>query len=80
MKASLMNDIINIVLPPSGFPDVRWNKTPSKESLGKFDLLYDEELAMAEAREREVKSRAGHRGGAGGRKPDPVAKKPVSWK
>jgi hypothetical protein len=62
MKASLMNDIINIVLPPSGFPE------------------YDEELAMAEAREREVKSRAGHRGGAGGRKPDPVAKKPVSWK
>ena len=46
---------------------------------------YDEELAMAEAREREVKSRASQRGGGGGggksSRLDHIAKKPAaSWK
>jgi len=36
---------------------------------------YDEEQALAEAREREVKSRTGHRGRL---KPD--TKKPATWK
>lgn len=61
MKASLISDVINIVMSPTGYPDVKWNKVPSKEALGKFYLLYDEELALAEVREREVKSRSGHR-------------------
>jgi tubulin polyglutamylase TTLL1 len=77
MKSSLVDDIINIVMSPSGFPDVRWNKTPAKESFGKFDLLYDEELAMAEAREKEVKSRVVQRGRP---RLDPVAKKHTNWK
>lgn len=45
MKYKLINDIINVVLPPDGVPDVKWNKTPSPESLGSFELLLDEELA-----------------------------------
>jgi len=39
MKTSLISDVINIVISPSGFPDVRWNKCPAKEALGKFDTL-----------------------------------------
>ena len=43
---------------------------------------YDEELAMAEAREREVKSRTSQRGGGGGGKSRlDFSKKPAaSWK
>ena len=40
-----------------------------------FVSSYDEELALAEAREREVKSRAGHRGRL---RTDP--KKLATWK
>ena len=33
--------------PPhaDGLPDVKWNKIPSADSLGSFELLLDEELA-----------------------------------
>eukprot|EP00095_Tigriopus_kingsejongensis_P002212 maker-scaffold351_size199180-snap-gene-0.32 protein:Tk02212 transcript:maker-scaffold351_size199180-snap-gene-0.32-mRNA-1 annotation:"probable tubulin polyglutamylase ttll1 isoform x1" len=46
MKYKLVNDIINIVLPPEGIPDVKWDKNPNKEALGNFELLIDEELIM----------------------------------
>lgn len=46
MKYKLINDVINIVIPPGQVPDVRWNKIPAKEHLGNFDVLYDEELAQ----------------------------------
>lgn len=50
MKYKLINDIINVVLPPDGVPDVKWNKIPSADALGSFELLLDEELAaQAEA-------------------------------
>lgn len=49
MKYRLINDVINIVIPPGQVPDVRWNKVPQKEHLGLFDLLYDEELAQQDA-------------------------------
>ena len=58
MKYRLINDIINVVLPPDGIPDVKWNKIPSPDSLGSFELLLDEELA-AQAESAQV----------GGRKP-----------
>ncbi len=45
MKYRLINDIINVVLPPDGCPDVKWNKIPSQDNLGSFELLLDEELA-----------------------------------
>ena len=45
MKYRLINDIINVVLPPDGVPDVKWNKIPSPDNLGSFELLLDEELA-----------------------------------
>jgi len=45
MKFSLVNDVINIVVPPGEFPDVRREKIPKKEHLGNFDVLLDEEVA-----------------------------------
>lgn len=60
MKFSLINDIINIVLPNGDIPDVRREKLLTKESLGNFELLYDEDLAAlecAEGRSRGNQSR-----------------------
>ncbi|XP_060835635.1 polyglutamylase complex subunit TTLL1-like [Rhopalosiphum padi] len=45
LKYQLIDNMLNIVLPTSGIPDVRWNKCPSREAVGNFELLIDEELA-----------------------------------
>jgi len=56
MKFKLISDIINIVIPNGEIPDVKnYNKQPSKEALGNFDVLYDEELAYQECTEDEYK-------------------------
>lgn len=44
LKYKLIDNIISIVLPPDGIPDVRWNKCPSAEAMGNFELLLDEEI------------------------------------
>lgn len=48
LKYKLIDNILSIVTPPNGMPDVRWNKIPSAEALGNFELLLDEELAAQE--------------------------------
>lgn len=48
MKYKLIDNILSVVLPSEGVPDVRWNKVPSPEALGNFDLLIDEELIEKE--------------------------------
>ncbi|KAL7734243.1 hypothetical protein ACLKA6_011910 [Drosophila palustris] len=45
LKYKLIDNILSVVLPPDGVPDVRWNKIPSADALGNFELLIDEELA-----------------------------------
>jgi hypothetical protein len=56
MKFKLISDIINIVIPNNEVPDVKnYNKQPSKEALGNFDVLYDEELAVQECTDEEYK-------------------------
>uniref|UniRef100_A0A8W7PW63 Polyglutamylase complex subunit TTLL1 n=1 Tax=Anopheles coluzzii TaxID=1518534 RepID=A0A8W7PW63_ANOCL len=45
LKYKLIDNILSIVLPPDGVPDVRWSKIPSPDMLGNFDLLIDEEIA-----------------------------------
>jgi tubulin polyglutamylase TTLL1 len=64
MKYKLINDIINVVLPGDGVPDVKWNKIPSPDVLGNFELLLDEELA-ANA-QNEMSSQGAGGGGSGG--------------
>ncbi|KDR22678.1 hypothetical protein L798_12812, partial [Zootermopsis nevadensis] len=48
LKYKLIDNILSVVLAPDGIPDVRWNKVPSPEALGNFELLLDEELAFQE--------------------------------
>lgn len=48
LKYKLIDNILSVVLPPSGVPDVRWNKVPSPDVLGNFELLLDEELTSQE--------------------------------
>lgn len=42
LKDKLIDNIIAILLPQNGVPDIRWNKSPSEELLGDFELLIDE--------------------------------------
>ncbi|ROT68063.1 tubulin-tyrosine ligase [Penaeus vannamei] len=44
LKYKLVDDLINIVLPPDGIPNVHWNKVPTPDKYGDFELLIDEEL------------------------------------
>lgn len=43
LKYKLINDVINIILPNGYIPDVRRSKTVTKEQMGYFELLCDEE-------------------------------------
>uniref|UniRef100_A0A1I8H9H2 Polyglutamylase complex subunit TTLL1 n=1 Tax=Macrostomum lignano TaxID=282301 RepID=A0A1I8H9H2_9PLAT len=47
MKHKLINDVINIVIPPGEGPDVRWSKVPARENLGHFDLLVKRDVYTA---------------------------------
>ncbi|KPJ18501.1 putative tubulin polyglutamylase TTLL1 [Papilio machaon] len=48
LKYKLIDNIISVVVPPDGIPDARWNKIPSAEALGDFEVLIDEELMEKE--------------------------------
>lgn len=43
LKNKLIEDILSVVLPPDGIPNARWNKNPTTEALGGFQILIDEE-------------------------------------
>lgn len=48
LKYKLIDNIISVVVPPDGIPDARWNKIPSAEALGDFEVLIDEDLIEKE--------------------------------
>lgn len=50
LKYKLVDNIISVVLSPSGIPDVRWNKRSRPEVLDNFELLLDEELSAQDER------------------------------
>ncbi|XP_033329640.1 tubulin tyrosine ligase-like 1B isoform X3 [Megalopta genalis] len=58
LKYKLIDNIISIVVPPDGVPDVKWNKCPLPEALGNFELLLDEEICAQEEKENSNKNRA----------------------
>lgn len=43
LKYKLVDNLLSVVLPPDGIPDARWNKTPTDEALGDFEILIDED-------------------------------------
>lgn len=64
MKFKLISDIINIVIPNGEIPDVKsYNKQPASDSLGNFDVLYDEELAFNECNTEEEMKKLKAKGG-----------------
>ncbi|EDO45867.1 predicted protein, partial [Nematostella vectensis] len=77
MKYNLIHDTLNIAVPNGEIPDVRWSKLPSKDALGSYDILYDEELAQQDAVDRDLKSRTGQ---GSGRNTKDTKTKPATWK
>ncbi|XP_017784470.1 PREDICTED: probable tubulin polyglutamylase TTLL1 [Nicrophorus vespilloides] len=55
LKYKLLDNIFSIIVPPSGFPDTRWNKIPTKEAMKDFELLIDEEIIQNEDPETSEK-------------------------
>ncbi|XP_027038138.1 polyglutamylase complex subunit TTLL1-like isoform X3 [Pocillopora verrucosa] len=78
MKYNLIHDTLSIVLPNGEIPDVRWNKIPSKDALGNFEVLYDEELACQDSLERDSRSRTGQTVASRGTKEGKI--KQATWK
>uniref|UniRef100_A0A3Q2SVL9 Tubulin tyrosine ligase-like family, member 1 n=1 Tax=Fundulus heteroclitus TaxID=8078 RepID=A0A3Q2SVL9_FUNHE len=68
LKYSLINDTLNIVTPNGEIPDCRWNRSPPREALGNYQVLYDEEQAQSESAERDLRSRSGQLLGSKGTK------------
>uniref|UniRef100_A0A8C7DAT7 Tubulin tyrosine ligase-like family, member 1 n=2 Tax=Salmoninae TaxID=504568 RepID=A0A8C7DAT7_ONCKI len=82
LKYNLINDTLNIVTPNGDIPDCRWNRSPPREALGNYQVLYDEEQALSENVERDLRSRSGQSLGSkgmakGGTGPRPAA---ATWK
>ncbi|XP_025068987.1 probable tubulin polyglutamylase TTLL1 isoform X4 [Alligator sinensis] len=59
LKYNLINDTLNIAVPNGEIPDCKWNKSPPKEALGSYEVLYDEEMAQSDGPDRDLRSRSG---------------------
>uniref|UniRef100_A0A8D2BS01 TTL family tubulin polyglutamylase complex subunit L1 n=3 Tax=Sus scrofa TaxID=9823 RepID=A0A8D2BS01_PIG len=81
LKYNLINDTLNIAVPNGEVPDCKWNKSPPKEVLGNYEILYDEELAQGDGADRELRSRPGPSlGPRGGRSRDSGRATLTTWK
>ncbi|NXQ98326.1 TTLL1 polyglutamylase, partial [Sagittarius serpentarius] len=66
LKYNLINDTLNIAVPNGEIPDCKWNKSPPKEVLGNYEVLYDEEMAQSDGPDRDLRSRSGQSTGVKG--------------
>ncbi|XP_061920800.1 probable tubulin polyglutamylase TTLL1 isoform X2 [Entelurus aequoreus] len=66
LKYNLINDTLNIVTPNGEMPDYRWNRSPPRDALGNYQVLYDEEQAQVE--NADLRSRSGQSLGSKGTK------------
>ncbi|XP_049740534.1 polyglutamylase complex subunit TTLL1 isoform X2 [Loxodonta africana] len=81
LKYNLINDTLNIAVPNGEIPDCKWNKSPPKEVLGNYEILYDEELAQGDGADRELRSRPGQSlGPKGSRSRDSGRTGLTTWK
>ncbi|KAL1276720.1 hypothetical protein QQF64_036343 [Cirrhinus molitorella] len=80
LKYNLINDTLNIVTPNAEIPDCRWNRSLPKEALGHYQVLYDEEQALSESAERDLRSRWGQPLGSKGSRSSSVRPFPATWK
>uniref|UniRef100_A0A8C9R621 Polyglutamylase complex subunit TTLL1 n=1 Tax=Scleropages formosus TaxID=113540 RepID=A0A8C9R621_SCLFO len=80
LKYNLMNDTLNIVTPNGEIPDCRWNRSPPKEALGNYQVLYDEEQAQSDGAERDLRSRSGQALGPKSCRANTLRPVPATWK
>ncbi|XP_006866909.1 PREDICTED: probable tubulin polyglutamylase TTLL1 isoform X2 [Chrysochloris asiatica] len=81
LKYNLINDTLNIAVPNGEIPDCKWNKSPPKEVLGNYEILYDEELAQGDGADRDLRSRPGQSlGPKGSRSRDSGRSVLTTWK
>ncbi|KAJ8261820.1 hypothetical protein GJAV_G00158790 [Gymnothorax javanicus] len=80
LKYNLINDTLNIVTPNGELPDCRWNRCPPREALGNYQVLYDEEQALSESTERELRTRSGHSTGSKGTRANTLRPAAATWK
>ncbi|KAB0375768.1 hypothetical protein FD755_012411 [Muntiacus reevesi] len=81
LKYSLIDDTLNIAGPDGEMPDCKWNKSPPKEVLGNYEILYDEELVQGDGADRELRSPPGQSLGPRGRRlRDPGRTVLTTWK
>nr|XP_055062934.1 polyglutamylase complex subunit TTLL1-like [Misgurnus anguillicaudatus] len=80
LKYNLINDTLNIVTPNGEIPECRWNRNLPKEALGHYEVLYDEEQAVSESAERDLRSRSGQSSGSKGSRSSSVRPFPATWK
>nr|XP_028584574.1 probable tubulin polyglutamylase TTLL1 isoform X2 [Podarcis muralis] len=81
LKYNLINDTLNIAVPNGEIPDCKWNKSPPKEALGHYEILYDEEMAQSEVSDRDLRSRSGQSIGLKGTRSRDTGKSgPLTWK
>ncbi|NXW00985.1 TTLL1 polyglutamylase, partial [Fregetta grallaria] len=66
LKYNLINDTLNIAVPNGEIPDCKWNKSPPKEVLGNYEVLYDEEMAQSDGPDRDLRNRSGQSTGVKG--------------
>ncbi|NXP38656.1 TTLL1 polyglutamylase, partial [Leiothrix lutea] len=66
LKYNLINDTLNIAVPNGEIPDCKWNKSPPKEVLGNYEVLYDEEMAQSDGADRDLRGRPGQSPGVKG--------------
>ncbi|TDG41324.1 hypothetical protein AWZ03_012245 [Drosophila navojoa] len=59
LKTRLIDNVLNVVIPPGGMPDERWPKTPSPECLKNFTLIAPVELPKTPNQSRLPTSSAG---------------------
>ncbi|KAM9468376.1 polyglutamylase complex subunit TTLL1 isoform 1-T1 [Clarias gariepinus] len=80
LKYNLINDTLNIIAPNGEIPDCRWNRSPPKEALGNYQVLYDEEQAQNENTDRDLRSRSGQSLGTKSTKSGSTRPVTATWK
>ncbi|XP_072125491.1 polyglutamylase complex subunit TTLL1-like [Mobula birostris] len=80
MKYNLINDTLNVVVPNGDISAWKFSKAPTKETLGNYVILCDEDLTLNDGADRETKNRPGQSGSKGGRAKEFGRPTTTTWK
>ncbi|XP_072915419.1 polyglutamylase complex subunit TTLL1-like isoform X2 [Hemitrygon akajei] len=80
MKYNLINDTLNVVVPNGDISAWKFSKAPTKDALGNYVILCDEDLTLNDGADRETKNRLGQSGSKGGRAKEFGRPTTTTWK